>query len=142
VSEAWKARVRIDALPKLPNRSLYTQWLAKKRDKDLWHQLVGAAFAGRKPPRPLACADLILMRHSVAPPDRDNLMASWKYVIDGLVVCGVLAGDTPEIIGTPHSGHAKRSHGKGWIEVYVQERSVPHEAVAMPAWAEKISSRP
>ena len=84
----------VDELPKLPNRLLTASWYIVKRHTDRWHTWVLSKVAGRKPAAPLQRARLELTRHSSRECDPDALAVSFKPVIDGLVVQGVLAGDT------------------------------------------------
>ena len=90
--------VWINDLPTLPNRLNTMHWRARKRDKDKWHMLVGAALAGKKPVKPLTRAVLTLVRYSSVRPDNDNLAASFKFAIDGLKQCGVIKDDNPSVL--------------------------------------------
>jgi hypothetical protein len=69
---------------------------ARRKQKQEWHFLVRSAvnFQG-KPPRPLALVRLSLTRLSRASrePDYDNEGQGGKWLLDGLVLAGVLQDD-------------------------------------------------
>jgi Holliday junction resolvase RusA-like endonuclease len=102
--------IEIRELPKLPNANMYSHWRSRHRDAVKWKNLVrnecdelcrlNARIASAIP---FKCARVTLTRYSSREPDRDNLMFSWKHCIDGLVLAGVIADDTPAVIGTPIS---------------------------------------
>lgn len=98
MKDTYRTSFFIDDVPLLPNVTRGMHWAAKARDTKKWHQLVGAALAGKKPVRPLKCATLTLVRYSSVRPDDDNLTASFKPVIDALTVCGVIEDDNPEVL--------------------------------------------
>lgn len=68
---------------------------------------------------PFLRATVTLTRLSTREPDADNLMSSWKHVLDGLVEAGVIINDKPSTIGSPISlwKYAKRKDGKIKIKV-------------------------
>jgi Holliday junction resolvase RusA-like endonuclease len=93
----YDRRVEIDGLPRV-NSADNRHWRVKQRERDEWHRRVGGAFRGLLPPRPLLLARVELTRHSSREPDLDNLAASFKHVLDGLVRHRVLADDRPSIV--------------------------------------------
>ena len=111
----------IPFLPRL-NASSNVHWRKLQRERKRWYQEVAVAFVGRKPKEPLSRAELILERRSVGSinPDPDNLASSFKAVLDGLVRCGVLEDDRPEVVGRPDFRRvrvAKRAEQGVYIEV-------------------------
>lgn len=74
-----------------------------------------------QPAAPLEKAKLTLERHSSVEPDFDGLVSSFKFIIDGLVDCGVLIGDKTSVIGRPDYQWVKASPKKGKIVVIVEE---------------------
>lgn len=121
LSPKYECVIRVDELPKLPNRLLGRHWRARHQEKDRWLIHIGCHVLGRKPPKPLEKAHLKLTRHSAQAPDPDGLAGSWKYVIDALVNTGVLADDSSEHV-TLELLWEKVAPRKGRITVEVYER--------------------
>jgi Holliday junction resolvase RusA-like endonuclease len=94
----YKTQFFVEMLPHLPNVLNKMHWAQKGRYVKDVHQLVGAALAGKKPREPLKKAVLTLARYSSVRPDNDNLTASFKPVIDALIVCGVIEDDNPRVL--------------------------------------------
>ena len=89
----------VPRLPKLPNRSARpAHWAVVQREAKAWHDDVQWLVNIHAPGRLLMIerARLTLTRVSTHEPDPDNLMASWKYVIDGLQRAGVIVDDKRE----------------------------------------------
>jgi Holliday junction resolvase RusA-like endonuclease len=72
-------------------------------------------------PNALTAANLTLTRFSSRQPDRDNLMSSWKAVIDGLVESGVLVDDNCDVVKSIDSRWEKASSKNSKIRVLVEE---------------------
>lgn len=70
-------------------------------------------------------AELVLTRHSIRQCDWDNLAASFKHIIDGLVACKVIVDDSPAVIGFPTFCWEKAKIRQG--KVTVQITSVPEQ---------------
>lgn len=119
--EPYTCLIRVDELPKLPNRLLGMHWRVRHNEKDRWLIHIGCHVLGRKPAKPLERAHLKLTRHSAQSPDPDAMVGGWKYVIDALVNVGVLAGDTPEHV-TLECMWEKAAPRKGRITVEVTEQ--------------------
>lgn len=81
----------IKDLPKLPNTLLRRHWSVVSRESNKWHRLVKEKVIWPNPP--LQKAKLIFTRFSVKEPDFDNLVSSFKWVMDALVECGVIIDD-------------------------------------------------
>jgi len=98
------------------NSNWRVRWAhAKSVKRDVWR-----AVWPKRPAEPLAKAKLRLERCSSVRPDYDNLCASFKHVIDGLVEAGILAGDTHEIIGVPEYLWSKAAPSMGHVNVRVE----------------------
>lgn len=76
----------------------------------------------------MATARLQLIRHSQTEPDFDGLVSSFKPIIDGLVISGVLENDRSANIGQPdyHWEYAPPKAGK--ITVRIFEVAESHKA--------------
>ena len=109
----------IDELPELPNRLQRKHWSRIQGHRTLWHWRVRSAVARKGPGKPLDYAMVTMVRHSTRRPDRDNLWASWKPVLDGLVQCGVLIDDDDDHVDFHGGGWepAKRKQQRVTIEV-------------------------
>lgn len=87
--------LKIDGVPELPNRIMRSHWSKISKHANLWKKLVAMRAVGKKPPYPLARSQAILTRCSARKPDYDNLVASFKPVVDGLINCGIIVDDNP-----------------------------------------------
>lgn len=116
----------IVGLPKTPNALLGAHWTIRSGHAKKWKRLVAEAVRVQlksPPPQlsvpsqlnmPLSSATLTCTRISSNKPDYDGLAGSFKSLIDGLVECGVLTDDTPDVIGQPTYlwERGPRLHGK------------------------------
>lgn len=109
----------IPGLPATPNARRH--WRAVHGDNAKWYALVRAAVGNTRPKAPLQTAKLIMIRVSTSEPDRDNLCASFKPIIDGLRYAGVLVDDKKANIGMPDYRWERGQRGKGFIRVSVEE---------------------
>lgn len=120
-----RIRLEIDGLPELPNKLQRRHWRYIASHAKRWHKAVADALLIARsegvelPAAPFRSARLILTRHSTQEPDRDNLAASWKPVIDGLTRAGLIWDDKPSVIGTPECRWVKAKRGEGRVTVEV-----------------------
>lgn len=117
----YTLEINIPHLPKLPNTLLGAHWRVRSGHARKWKQMVALFTGFNKPTKPLSRAALTLTRNSSRRPDFDGLAGSFKPIIDGLVVCGVLVDDTHEVIGTPNYQWKKSAPKKGCVEILVEE---------------------
>lgn len=115
--------LEIPGLPKLPNETLYRHWRVKQTEAKKWKGLVVNAvrFEQNLPAIPFKLAKVSLTRFSAREPDCDNLAASFKHVLDGLVEAGVIIDDKPSYIGQPIFLWQKAKQREGKIKVVVEE---------------------
>jgi len=126
---------RIDELPRLqPARGFH--WSLEAKYRKVWHALVRCAVGNERPEKPLEHALITLVRHSRLEPDPDNMWASWKPVVDGLVRARVLVDDSPANAAL-HS-RWERTPGKGFIVVSVYGPDAFDLPVADPTPAQVI----
>lgn len=93
--------LEIAELPRLQTNG-YGSWRARYSEKERWHKLVWhAVLVAGRPEAPLDRAVVTMTRHSTRQPDSDNLVASFKPVLDGLKHARVIVDDKPENIGMP-----------------------------------------
>lgn len=113
----------IDDLPPLPNAMRGKHWSRVRAIHNQWHWLVRDGVGRDRPPAPLDYALVTLVRHGPVRPDEDNLMASWKPVIDGLVHSRVIVDDSPAHMKLSSDwAFARRGHGYVGIGVMEIER--------------------
>ena len=117
--------LEINGLPKM-SLNANSSWRARYGEARKWKNLVVqyVVLGQRRPPEPLKKAKLILTRYAFGrKPDHDNLRASFKHVVDGLVEAGVLIDDSPDVIGEPIVRHESigRKQGKIRIQVFALE---------------------
>lgn len=75
----------------------------------------------RWPAEPLERARVTIVRCSTREPDYDNLAQGGKFILDGLVKAGVIADDSPQVIGRPDYRWEKAPPAKGCVRVRVEE---------------------
>lgn len=116
---SYRLEIEIPGLPKTVNELGRKHWAVKKKHNDVWNAAISANTVGRRPQKPLRQALVILTRYSSVEPDFDNLVNSFKCVIDSLIKCGVLDDDNPKTIGHPVYmwSKCKRKDGKIKIEI-------------------------
>lgn len=112
---------KLAGLPKTTNASRrHGHWGALLSESRKWKKAVWAAvqIAG-KPTQPMRSARIELIRHSSTEPDFDNLVSSFKWILDGLIDAGVITSDKSIVIGQPTYMWKKARPGNGMIEVRV-----------------------
>lgn len=119
---------RISELPETINEILAMKLRQRLSRKAYWKRMVWALVSSGKPEAPLETAKLTLLRCSSVQPDPDGLVSSFKHIIDGLVVAGILANDRWANIGMPEYRWEYAAPKKGWIRVTVQAIEETKEA--------------
>lgn len=97
---------------------------SRTRIKRQWEGHVCAAVLtalGRWPAAPLERARVTITRCSTREPDFDNLAQGGKFILDGLVKAGVLADDSPKVIGRPEYLWEPAPAAQGCVRVRVEE---------------------
>ena len=119
----YTVQFELFGLPKSINSLHGHHWGVKQKEKTKWHELVGRALTivGIPNAGPLKKAKLNLIRHSSGYPDPDNLVSSFKFVIDALIIHKVIIDDRYDIIGMPEYGWQKAKPKQGKIVVRVDE---------------------
>lgn len=112
----------LPGLPKTSNVGLYTHWAKKLVEAKKWKRLVMEATHRFKPAQPLTSAALTLTRMSSSAPDFDGLVSSFKHIVDGLVVGGILIDDNMSTIGAPTYLWEKCSPKAGKVKIRIEAR--------------------
>lgn len=111
----------INVLPITLNEALSKSWRKRHTSFELIHNLVHLKSRDKKPLEPIKKAHISLTRYSSGTLDRDNMFFTFKPVIDGLVMAGVIIDDGFDQVKelTPIQIKSKRKEAR--IEVLVQE---------------------
>ncbi|CAK0739439.1 crossover junction endodeoxyribonuclease RusA [Azospirillaceae bacterium] len=119
----YRIELEIQGLPKITtnaNRNWKGRWAEAKR----WLRIIETAIIVKrlKPVEPIKKAKVTLTRFAFGRrPDQDNLVASFKHVLDGLVKAGVIIDDSYDIIGAPEIDWASAKPKQGRIKIIVEE---------------------
>ena len=113
----------LEGLPKSQTNN-YGHWRTRAKSKKDWEDRVIAATITQWPKDPLTEAKLTFTRCSSSEPDFDNLVASFKPVMDGLVRARIILDDKPSVVGQPQYRWEKAAPKQGKIRVQVVEPSV------------------
>lgn len=111
----------LKGLPFTLNKMLTVHWAKKKAEVDKWCRCVKIATEGKIPPAPLEKAILTMSRHSSAPPDDDNMRASFKPIVDALRKLKIIKDDKLVNIGSPNVKWYYMTPGKGFVRIKVEE---------------------
>lgn len=117
----YSVEFEIAGLPKNNANGSHGHWSQVQKEAKKWHTLVDYYVGLKKPETPLKKAKLTLIRRVSKCPDPDGLVISFKYVVDGLVRCGVLEDDNMGVIGMPDYRWEKAKPKHGSIFVKVEE---------------------
>jgi hypothetical protein len=117
----YSLELTINELPPLMTNGTQHSWRARAGIKSKWKNRTALEIGGRIPPSPLTRARVKFVRHSSNEPDFDNLVTSFKPIMDGLVLARVLIDDAREIVGQPEYVWAKEKRNKGHVMIYVEE---------------------
>ncbi len=114
----------IPDLPATANAIGRSHWAVRAKNSRKWRDLVvDSVYRRKRPVEALRRACLTLTRNSSVEPDYDNLVHSFKPVIDGLVESQVIANDDPATIGQPHYRWAAAKRNRGFVVVRVEEEA-------------------
>ena len=118
---SYHLRIKIPNLPHLQAANSREHWAKRLREERWWkHQVGWHCKASGLPERPLGRARIVCTRRSTRQPDHDNLVASFKPVIDGLTLCGVITSDHPDVIGSPEYQWVKVPRAEQGVVVEVE----------------------
>lgn len=113
-------------LPGLPpmNISDKQHWRRVGQSARSWRQTACVTARSHGPPKkPLRAARLVLTRMSGhRSPDYDNLVISFKPIVDGLRDAKVITDDNMQVIGIPEYRWERRAPKKGRVRVEVYRR--------------------
>jgi len=133
---SYHLRIDLPGAPRM-NTADNRHWRVRQKEKLIWYELVKAAVwaeVGKPVCLPFECAvpsgvvwrtlhkaRVRITRCTAAnrEPDFENLAQGGKHILDGLVRCGVLLDDNPEVIGQPEYKWEKAKRGEAHVVVEV-----------------------
>jgi Holliday junction resolvase RusA-like endonuclease len=121
VKKIYRIEIECEGLPRIPNNGSHGSYWEVTNEKRKWTRTLTTAIGSHKPNEPLKKAQLTLIRYSSMVSDYDNLVSSFKRVIDALKNIGILADDKMMNIGIPIYRHEKVSPGSGKIKIIVED---------------------
>ena len=95
-------------------------WRVRHREQQEWRVKVRGALPPEWLGRKLASSRLEFTRFRAKESDYDNLVQSFKSILDGLTHWGVIADDKPSVIGSPKYRWERTARGEGRIRVVVE----------------------
>lgn len=98
MTNPYRLEFSLLGLPKGPNSSFGIHWAIKARERKKWREQVVIACIGKAPPIPLSKCAIQCTRVSKKEMDYDNMVASFKPVIDGLVDAKIIKDDDSSVI--------------------------------------------
>lgn len=119
-AKPYALEIELDGLPKLQSGA-WGHWRTRRKHDERWKDLIGWEVVRLgPPPKLLDFASVECIRFSTREPDWDNLVASFKPLIDGLIGT-VLVDDSPTRLVRRY-GWTKTDRGRGRMRIYVEER--------------------
>lgn len=123
----FKLEITLKGAPALPNQKTSWHWGRIAKETALWRQMARTlAMAQILPQTPLESVNLTLIRGSSRPVDFDNLIASFKAIIDGLRDARVIRDDSPNVVKTITPVWQKTKRADVFVKVIVTD-STPHQ---------------
>ena len=125
-------------LPSLGNK--HKHWAIVSKERAAWHERIRWLFTF-KPDKPLELCGLRLIRYSNRMPDYDNLVYSFKPVIDGLVLSGILKTDRMDCIVQRNYFWVKVPQKESRIDILVSELTFEEIDPASPEYFFVLQSK-
>jgi Holliday junction resolvase RusA-like endonuclease len=119
----YRLSIFLDFLPDIQLNNSHGHWATKYQKIRKTKATVGFSVFEHRPPKPLETARLTLVRHSTREPDFDNMVASFKPVIDALTEYQIIVNDRPDNIGQPSYNWVKCARVNQGISILVEEVS-------------------
>jgi hypothetical protein len=108
-------------LPQLPNRSFGSHWGGQQKKRKEWHIAVENFAMINRPKTPLIVCKLTLVRFAPRECDYDNMVYSFKPIVDGLVHSKIIADDRQKNIPIRNYYWVQVPKKDQHIEVTVEE---------------------
>lgn len=117
--ELYKLKFQISGVPSSGNAKLDKHKLAQYRENKKWHKKVFLAVRNQLPAKPLNKCELHLIRYGSMTLDYDNLVISFKSIVDGLSEAGVIADDSYAVTGKWDVDQIKSTRKDAHVEIIV-----------------------
>lgn len=119
----YYTEVLINHVPLLPNKTRGHHWKTLMGEKQKWVKLIANHFIGRTPIAPLSKCNIRMVRMTCIEPDYDNLVASYKVVLDALTKNRIIIDDNPSVILNQDYYWTKVKRGQKSTLIKIQEVS-------------------
>lgn len=117
----YRLFLKLPGLPKL-NNTHYTNWRVAAAERKKWRRAAFLLATPQRPFSPLQKCTLTCTRYAYGKkPDFDNLVISFKSIIDGLKDAGVIVDDSSDVILERKYISEKAPPKKGWVEIIIEE---------------------
>lgn len=110
----------LPGLPKGMNGS-HGHWKVAYKRRKMWRSASYGAAVGKRPKTPLERCRIICTRFSSIESDYDNLVASFKPIIDGLIDAKIIVNDSSEFVKERSYLWVKAKPKGGKVKVQVEE---------------------
>ncbi len=111
----------VPELPPIFANGSHGHWSVKYRKVSALRGKTSFLVMEHAPAKSLERAKLTLVRYGSKEPDFDNLVSSFKPIIDGLVSAGIIVNDKQANIGQPQYLFVKAKRDEGAFSVKVEE---------------------
>jgi hypothetical protein len=91
--EKFSLSFTLSVLPLTLNEMMGKHWRTRHSNFDLIHNLIAVVTRRKKPAEPIKKARITVTRYSSGTLDRDNMYFTFKPIIDGLVMAGIIIDD-------------------------------------------------
>lgn len=112
-------RIKIKGYPPLPNNA-GKHWAQVNASRKTWHRLTAAAIT-HKPDQPIEKCKVICIKYSSRKCDFDGLVYSFKPVIDGLVLVGIIKDDDMDTIVQREYHWVKVKEVDSFVTIQIEE---------------------
>ena len=116
----YKLKFNLPGLPKTANGS-HGHWRTAAAERKKWRSAVSSSAFYFRPPAPLARARITLTRLSSSKPDFDNLVISFKPIVDGLKDAKIILDDSDSVVLERCYLWEKAKPKSGGVRVFVEE---------------------
>lgn len=120
--EKYLLELKLCWLPTGLNKKLNQHFRKRNEENQNWHSEIFYYTRGKQPPSPLRKCKISLVRYCKDPLDYDNLTASFKPIVDGLKVAGIIVDDGWKVTGKWDIDQLPLVDGSnGFITIRVEE---------------------
>lgn len=130
---AYTMTLSMPGLPQL-NAAANRHWRIRAREARHWREVVSAgvkASAEGLPESPIQTCALLCERRSSTEPDDDNLVFSFKQIVDAFIELGIVVDDSPEHVGYRRYHWSRVPKKQGMVEITVVDISDAFEGVSL-----------